>query len=181
MLNLIFILTTLGCSQKDEPNPAPKATPKEESTSKTTVKEQESSIDQYRKQAKELVSSLDSNKDDALILQKSDALTKLGLAILPDLIKRYPNCKEYLNAVSAVGLTLKTLPLEEIESGYHKDGKLPKTPSGECYHGKDLVVHPATVSALAQKGLTDPKIRAQAKEEITEVLGHLKEVTPKNP
>ena len=58
----------------------------------------------------------------------------------------------------------------EIETGYHADGKLPKTPSAECYHGKDLVVHPATVVALANAGLTD---REKAKAEITEVLGHL--------
>ena len=89
------------------------------------------------------------------------------------MIDQHPECKAYLEAIVAVGPTLKDLPLEEIESGYHADGKLPKMPSGKCYHGKDLVVHPATVAALAKAGLATDKDRKQAKDEIAEVLGHL--------
>ena len=99
--------------------------------------------------------------------------------MLPRLIKENPACAEYLGAVQKIGLELKNMPLEEIETGYHKDGKLPKIPSGVCYHGKDVVVHPATVAAMAKIDLSTPQLREKAKEEITEVLGHLKEIEPK--
>jgi hypothetical protein len=72
-----------------------------------------------------------------------------------------------------LGLSLKTLPLEAIETGYHADGKLPKTPDSSCYHGKDLVVHPATVAAMATLGIEGAEGREAALDEITEVLGHL--------
>ena len=90
--------------------------------------------------------------------------------MLPTLIQLHSACAEYLGVIQSVGATLHTLPLEEIESGYHADGKLPQVSSAECYHGKDLVVHPATVTALAKAGLAD---RAKAKHEIEEVLEHL--------
>ena len=93
--------------------------------------------------------------------------------MLPAMMKAQPTCTEYLKAIQEVGSTLKDLPLAEIESGYHADGKLPKMPSEECYHGKDLVVHPATVAALAKGGLKTPEERQKAKIEIVEVLGHL--------
>lgn len=78
--------------------------------------------------------------------------------------------------MTAVGSTLKALPLKEIASGYHADGKLP---APEFSHGKDLVVHPATVAALAKAGLSEESRRAKAKREVIEVLGHLEELTPK--
>ena len=124
----------------------------------------------YREQAEALVAAIDGGKDAAEIGQLADKLTKTGLAMLPALIEKHAECKAYLDAIIAVGDKLKDMPLDEIEAGYHADGKLPETPSAECYHGKDLVVHPATVVALVNAGLTD---REQAKAEITEVLGHL--------
>ena len=87
-------------------------------------------------------------------LCNANELTQTGLSMLPGLVEAYPDCKEYMDAIAAVGETLKDMPLEEIESGYHADGKLPKMPSADCYHGKVLVVHPATVSALAKAGLS---------------------------
>ncbi len=129
--------------------------------------------DSYREQALALVAAIDGDADAAAILALADALTATGLSMLPAMKAEHPVCAAYLDAITAVGATLKDLPLEEIESGYHSDGKLPPMPSAECYHGKDLVVHPATVAAMAKKGLNGPEDRRSAKGEIVEVMGHL--------
>ena len=163
-MTILFLINLWACAQENT------------SKVKENTVQQEVTTVNYQKKAEALITAIDTNQPSTTVLSKSEALTEEALTLLPGLIEKYPNCKAYLTAVLKIGPTLKDLPLEEIESGYHKDGKLPKTPSGECYHGKDLVVHPATVSALAKKGLEDPKERIQAKEEITEVLGHLKEL-----
>ena len=133
---------------------------------------------ELRIQAEALVVAIDEGQKADAILKLSDELTQTGLSMLPGLVAAHPECKEYLDAIAAVGDTLKDMALEEIESGYHADGKLPKMPSADCYHGKDLVVHPATVSALAKAGLSTPESRHDAKKEIVEVLGHLTAVEP---
>ena len=125
--------------------------------------------DVYKMQAEVLLAKIDSAPADE-VATLSKELTNTGLSMLPALIQLHSACTEYLGVIQSVGATLHTLPLEEIESGYHADGKLPQVSSAECYHGKDLVVHPATVTALAKSGLTD---RAKAKHEIEEVLEHL--------
>ena len=132
----------------------------------------------YRTEAEALVAAIDAGTGAAEIGALADALTTTGLSMLPAMIEAHPVCKEYLDAITAVGPTLKDLPLAEIESGYHMDGKLPPRPSPECYHGKDLVVHPATVAALAKAGLSTPEDRRSAKGEIVEVLGHLTAIEP---
>ena len=147
----------------------------EKTNSSDEVKAKESP---YRTQAEALVVAIDDGKDAETILKLANELTQTGLSMLPGLVETYPDCKEYMDAIAAVGETLKDMPLEEIESGYHADGKLPKMPSADCYHGKDLVVHPATVSALAKAGLSSPESRQDAKKEIVEVLGHLTAVEP---
>ena len=134
--------------------------------------------DPYRQQANALVAAIDSGADAAAILVLADELTATGLSMLPAMKTEHPICGAYLDAITAVGATLKDLPLEEIESGYHSDGKLPPMPSAECYHGKDLVVHPATVAAMAKAGLGTPEDRRSAKGEIVEVLGHLMAIEP---
>ena len=134
--------------------------------------------DPYRQQANALVAAIDSGADAAAILVLADELTATGLSMLPAMKTEHPICGAYLDAITAVGATLKDLPLEEIESGYHSDGKLPPMPSAECYHGKDLVVHPATVAAMAKAGLATPEDRRSAKGEIVEVLGHLMAIEP---
>ena len=77
-----------------------------------------------------------------------------------------------------MALKLQDLPLAEIERDYHKDAKLPQIPDARCYHGKDLVVHPATVAAMAKKGIANAEERKSAEHEITEVLAHLTVVAP---
>jgi hypothetical protein len=134
--------------------------------------------DSYRSQAEALVVAIEAGKSSEEVLQLADALTSTGLKLLEGMTRAHPECKTYLDAIAAVGPTLKDLPLEEIESGYHADGKLPPMPSGACYHGKDLVVHPATVAALAKGGLDTDEQRDAAQSEIAEVLSHLTAVEP---
>jgi hypothetical protein len=131
----------------------------------------------YKSQAEQLIQAINSQSDGDSILKLADTLTLSGLRLLPGLIIKYPVCEEYLNAINAVGPTLKDLSLDDIEGGYHSDGKLPETPAISCYHGKDLVVHPATVAAMAKGGLTTDEQRQAAVREIEEVLGHLVVVT----
>jgi len=127
----------------------------------------------YRTQADTLVAEIKAKKPAAEIAQLATTLTNTGLSIAPIVATKFAACKEYIAAVIAAAPTMHTLPLEEIESGYHKDGKLPKNSQGECYHAKDLVVHPATVVALAKAGLGTPEGDAAAEAEIVEVLTHL--------
>lgn len=172
---------SIGCNEKEsskEATPvahtkeAPEKTKKEETVKKAPKKiDVKSSLkDTYKKQAESLIAAIDGAGAADVVMNASLELTKTGLLMIPSLIKMNPVCTEYLNAILAIGPTLHTIPLDEIESGYHADGKLPKVSAAECYHGKDLVVHPATVSALAKAGLKD---REKAKHEIEEVLEHL--------
>ena len=126
----------------------------------------------FKTGAEALLIDIDTKTDEE-ILASADALTQVGLDLLPALEAQHPECKPYFAAIAEVGLSLKDLPLEEIELGYHLDGKLPAMPGPECYHGKDLVVHPATVAAMAKAGITTDEERNSAKDEIAEVLGHL--------
>ena len=59
---------------------------------------------------------------------------------------------------------------------YHKDGKLPALNDTNCYNAKDLLVHPATVQAIAQLGIESDEQRQAAELEIMEVLGHFSQV-----
>jgi hypothetical protein len=71
---------------------------------------------------------------------------------------------------------MANLSLEAIESGYHADGLLPPLKDATCYHAKDLLVHPATVQAMARIGMTKDEQWKQAIHEIEEVLAHLSAV-----
>jgi len=107
-------------------------------------------------------------------IDKSSAkLVDLAKAILPAFSKSNPECKIYLDAVMLAADSMQQLSLKQIEADYHLDGKLPTLTSGDCYHAKDLLVHPATVVVMA-KTLKDNKAnREKMKHEIEEVIQHL--------
>ena len=54
--------------------------------------------------------------------------------LLKDFVAKYPQCQTYLDALDKAADIIPTLPLEEIETGYHADGKLPKFDDPVCYH-----------------------------------------------
>ena len=190
-LACIACLLLSGCSQKAETKSetsrdtaaSKTATPQEKVSAKKTVepapltaaqkavlKSAVAGFKTYLEQSNGLVSAIKAQEPADKVSGLASELTKTGVSLAPAVLVRFPACKAYLDAVVAAAATMHTLPLEEIESGYHKDGKLPKNTQGECYHAKDLVVHPATVVALAKGGLAD---RAAAQNEIAEVLTHL--------
>ena len=151
--------------------PAPEAQP--EAAAVADAPKPEPMSEKYQLQAQALVRAIDGGTTAPEILTMAETLTQTGLSMLPAMVKEHPACEAYLGAIAAVGPLLKDMPLEEIETGYHADGKLPEMPSPECYHGKDLVVHPGTVAALAKAGLSTDEDRMHAKAEIVEVLSHL--------
>ncbi|ASP37280.1 hypothetical protein CHH28_00640 [Bacterioplanes sanyensis] len=129
----------------------------------------------YQQQAKTLLFKLQQQKGDDIEAQAKQ-LVELSKPLLSDFRQQYPQCTEYLQALNDVADTLADLPLEEIESGYHADGKLPTLPTAECYHAKDLLVHPATVQAMARIGLQQADDWIDAAHEIEEVLEHFGQV-----
>ena len=155
------------------PEPAPEPAPEASAEPEVAAEAPTSGEDAYKAAAQELVTALDGDADAAKVGELAEGLTELGLSLVADLKTKHPVCAGYLDALVAAAPTMKDLTLEAIEADYHADGKLPDMPDKVCYHGKDLVVHPATVSVLARSGLSD---RAAAKAEITEVLAHLDEV-----
>ena len=130
----------------------------------------------YKTNAEKLITLIDSNGTDADIEKYSASLVAASKPIINSFIEKFPQCQEYLTALSQAADIIPTLPLAEIESGYHSDGKLPKLPDASCYHAKDLLVHPATVQAMAIIGIEGAEQRKQAKAEIVEVISHFSQV-----
>ena len=130
----------------------------------------------YKAGAKELVTMIKDAKPDTEIEAKSAELVAGSKEIISQFMVKHPNCTEYLTALNKAADIIPTLPLEEIESGYHEDGKLPTFNDPNCYHAKDLLVHPATVQAMAKMGISSPEMRENAELEIIEVLAHFAQV-----
>ena len=172
-----MICLSIGCSSEQTASPSGDAATTSPSKENNAIAPKLSDLELlYKQQANELHSAIADRKNATAVLKLADNLTQTGLSILPSIITANPECTAYLEAIRAVGSTLKDLPIPEIEAGYHADGELPKTPSAKCYHGKDLVVHPATVAALAKLGLNTEEEQQQAKDEIAEVIVHLEAI-----
>lgn len=132
-------------------------------------------IKSYKTQAQILLKQLD-KKDVGAVAKQSEQLVSLSKSIISEVNKNLPQCTEYFTALSDAADTMADLSLDVIESGYHSDGLLPPLKDGTCYHAKDLLVHPATVQAMARIGMKTDKEWQQAKHEIEEVLAHLSAV-----
>ena len=128
---------------------------------------------EYEIEAGKLINNL--KVDSVTDTQVNEQASKL-LAISEDVIEtarlRLPQCDAYLEQTLPLKGMLGTISNEELEKDYHHDGALPTAPA-ECYHTKDMFVHPATVLVLTRD---DPALSAETKEsinlEITEVLAH---------
>jgi hypothetical protein len=118
----------------------------------------------------EMVAAAD--KMDDAIQQQTEQLISLSENVIESARFRLPQCEDYLEKSLVLKNKLKDISHETLEKDYHHDGALPKAPT-ECYHTKDLFVHPATVVVLTRD---DPNLSAETKEsikaEILEVLGH---------
>ena len=127
----------------------------------------------YEIAAKKLVAGLD---DGAVKLNDINKQAKELLALSEKIFDtarfRLPQCDEYLAKTLELKNILQNISLDTLEKDYHHDGALPKAP-GECYHTKDLFVHPVTVLILTRD---DPSLNESTKTsinaEVTEVLAH---------
>ncbi len=127
----------------------------------------------YEIAAKKLVASLEQNDINATeISRQANQLLNLSEIVIKSTTFRIPQCDEYLTKTLALKDKLQDISHDTLEKDYHHDGALPKAP-GECYHTKDLFVHPATVIVLTRD---DPSLNETTKSsidaEITEVLAH---------
>lgn len=125
----------------------------------------------YEIAAKKLISDLD-NSSSTDINKQASALLALSENVINSAQFRLPQCDEYLAKTLILKDSLQKISHERLEKDYHHDGALPKAP-GECYHTKDLFVHPATVIVLTRD---DPTLSETTKvsinNEISEVLAH---------
>lgn len=136
----------------------------------------DNALGQYKTQATSLLANIREHKSAIDLEQESANLVATSRDLLADFVTKYPQCKDYLDALDKAADIIPTLPLEEIESGYHEDGKLPEYSDPVCYHAKDLLVHPATVQAIAKLGFTEKTHYEDAELEIVEVIAHFGQV-----
>jgi len=127
----------------------------------------------YEIAAKKLVASLENNTIKSSDINKyAKKLLSLSENVFESARFRLPQCDEYLAQTLALKNNLQKISHDNLEKDYHHDGALPKAPV-ECYHTKDLFVHPATVIVLTRD---DPALTQKTKTsinaEITEVLAH---------
>ena len=127
----------------------------------------------YEIEAKKLVESLDDeNLSLSVTNQRANKLIDISESVILMARFRLPQCDAYLSQSMTLKDKLNTISNEKLESDYHHDGALPAAPA-ECYHTKDMFVHPATVVVLTRD---DPSLTADTRDsiraEITEVLAH---------
>ena len=126
----------------------------------------------YEIQAKKLVRMTEKGADNLSINAQAMRLLDLSETVIESARFRLPQCDEYLSKSIALRSSLAEISHERLEKDYHHDGVLPSAPA-ECYHAKDLFIHPATVMVLTRD---DPALGEDTKNsiklEILEVLAH---------
>ncbi|NKB36867.1 MAG: hypothetical protein GKR93_06800 [Gammaproteobacteria bacterium] len=126
----------------------------------------------YEIEAKKLVKLNEIDADAAVISSKAEQLMDLSKTVIDSARFRLPQCDAYLALSLTLEGQLADITHARLESDYHHDGALPQAPA-ECYHAKDLFVHPATVIVLTRD---DPELGDETKKairaEISEVLAH---------
>lgn len=133
-------------------------------------------LENYRGHAQSLVQLIEDKGTNQEIGKVAGDLVKQSSQIINEFSKLHPQCDNYLDALNKAADIIPTLSLATIEADYHADGKLPAFSDPVCYHAKDLLVHPATVQAMANLGVANGEQHDQAKAEIVEVLGHFTQV-----
>ena len=186
MRNVLLILVTIGClacsSKSDEPAKSsakkvettantPKAADKVENAKPAANSKGKILLDAYNTESKARLDFIAAEPKSQKVKDASKSLIDKGISLTKLMLDKEPECAPYLNALLKAAPTLGSLSAEEIETGYHQDGKLPKSPKEACYHAKDLVVHPATVLVMAKSA--EPVKPVEMKKEIAEVIAHL--------
>lgn len=142
----------------------------------------------YSKLAKEIVKEALSGSvsDVDALIAKQEELIKMGVAGCNDHASANPKDAKLLNLVTANADKMKAMSLEEIEDQWHDGGYLTSNGVdvesydhfGAAYSLMDTVVHPATgiIALKMYKTSKDPELLTQVKEELSEVLEHIKHV-----
>ena len=127
----------------------------------------------YEIEAKKLLEMLKTkNINSKTIQNKAKDLLSLSEVVIESAQFRLPQCNEYLTKTLAIKTSLEEISHETLEKDYHHDGALPEAP-GECYHTKDLFIHPATVYVLVRDAPSlQDATKSSINAEITEVLAH---------
>ena len=127
---------------------------------------------EYEIEAGKLLDALEEGTDSQTIRQQASDLLGMSETVIDSAKFRLPQCKEYLDKTMVLKDTLADISHEVLERDFHLDGALPKA-GEECYHTKDLYVHPATVVVLTRDDpALEPQTQEQIKAEMTEVLAH---------
>lgn len=130
---------------------------------------------EYEIEAKRLTNKLN-ELDRTRIDLHADKLIEISELVIDWARIRLVQCDAYLHKTLELKGIIKEIEHEAMERDYHHDGVLPKAPP-ECYHIKDMFVHPASVLILTRD---DPKLQEQTlasiNAEISEVLGHTEAV-----
>ena len=134
-------------------------------------------LEEYAIEAKKLLAMLDESETNSKVIQdKANELLSVSEIILQGAQLKLPKCNDYLTKTLALKESLDNITKETLEKDYHQDDALPEA-SSECYHTKDLFVHPATVLVLVRD---DPDLTSETRlsinAEITEVLAHTEQV-----
>lgn len=126
----------------------------------------------YEIEAGKLITMVEEGANNESLSGKARELLTLSEQVIDSARFRLPQCDTYLSKTMELKSKLPNITHETLEKDYHHDGALPKA-GGECYHTKDLFVHPATVVVLTRD---DPQLtettKTSIKAEITEVLAH---------
>lgn len=133
-----------------------------------------SSVEHYQKKAVELYQALkQGNAANEDVMQQAHKLMEQSKRILADVMVQAPQCGEYLGATLSAASKMLDMAPSDIEKQYHQDQGLPKA-IPECNHAKDLLVHPATVYALAKASKN--QWQQVASKEMHEVVEHAESV-----
>ena len=180
--NTIFIVSTLfiqqsivfasGTMTSDEIDNVKRVEVKNEND-KQRLSKTAGLLAKYEFASKKLLARLEQNiMSPEQITQMARDLLNLSEEVISSTQFRLPQCKEYLEKTLVLKDQLQSISHERLEKDFHHDGALPKAPT-ECYHTKDLFVHPATVIVLTRD---DPYLTKTTKQsitaEISEVLAH---------
>lgn len=124
----------------------------------------------YEAGTEAFINALDNGADAETLTQQAKQLLALGVGVVPEYVEVFPGCKAHLEAAAKIKDMWQTMDPEVIETDYHQDEALPEPPDGvDCYHMKDVVVHPATALALLAQDTVD---RQQVRNEMEEVGVH---------
>lgn len=133
-------------------------------------------LEQYRNQAANVLTIIYANEGAKKLEQESAKLVELSQLLLNELAAEVPQCKRYLTSLNAAASEMVNLPVEKIASDYLNGHKLPNFNKPICYHIKEVLVHGATVQAIARQGLNNKLEYKTAELDIIEAIAHFDQV-----